>query len=210
MTPHQLVIRNLAILEQASFVAEEIDEKVMRSIDNHVAEWAKRRDGWWADADYDDHWCYFGPMTWPYDNDEKDYKAYFELGSTSEHEDEDYGHYLSALTGAVSVEFGIYFTVDESWITGLRGKGTKPKAQWQAFFAAQLSQLPVLHEAGFRQMDGGLFLPIRLVPEDLAAAYPGALDDALQPVKAALDTLFRAYPHIEGIVKAAGQHFKAP
>jgi hypothetical protein len=196
MTPQQLVICNLDVLEQASLVAEEIDEKVMRSIDNRVAEWANGREGWWADANYDEQWCNFGPKNWPRDQEEDEYKAYFELGTTSERDDDDYCHFLSALTGAVSVEFGIYFSVDAGWMTGLTGRGTRPKAAWQDFLAAQLSERQELHVAGFRQMDGGLFLPIRLAPEDLATAYPDAMDDALQPVDVALTTLIQAYPYI--------------
>jgi hypothetical protein len=208
MTLQQLVIQNLAVLEQAPVVAEEVDDKVMRAIDRRVENWASSRPEWWVDADYDKDLCHFGPESWPHDPDDR--KAYYYLGSTSEKDDEDYLYYVSALTGAVPIEFGIWFEVDAPWLTRRTGRGARPRAAWQEFLAAQLVGRQRLQSSGFRLLRGGLFLPVRLSADDLANAYPDALDDALAPLDDALIKLEETHFEIDTIVKAATSKFSPP
>jgi hypothetical protein len=217
MTLEKLIIRNLAILEQAPMIAEKIDEEVVRAVDARVGEWAGGRSEWWVEANLpqnntitDEQFCYFGPNTWPFSQEEKEYKAYYHLGTTSEKEDEDYHYYISALTAAVPIEFGIRFEVDAPWITRLVGRGARPQAAWQKFLASQLAERQLLQSVGFRLVRGTLFLPIHLASEDLATAYPDALSDAFGPLDEALVSLERGHSEIDAIVNAAAAQFPGP
>ncbi len=206
MTLHQLIINNLAILEKAPEVAAEIDDKVMRAIDTRVAKWASRQTDWWEKEDYEKNFCQFGPKNWPINQEENVYKALYCLGHTAENDDE-FQYNVSALCGAVPFEFGIWFGVDATWITRLVGRGTRPKGVWQKFLASQLLQRPSLHNAGFRLIHGDLFLPVHLLVNDLANAYPDALDDAFVPLDEALSKLEIAHSEIDAIVSAAADEF---
>lgn len=212
-TLQQLIIRNLAVLEQAPEIALEIDNNVMREIYGRVQTWTSesdRSDDWWVRVDPDKDLCKFGPRTWPRDEEQDDYKAYYELGTISEKQDAEYWYYISALTRAVPAEFGISFRVDAQWMTHLVGKGTKPSSVWQKFLATQVRGCRDLEENGFRLVGGALSLPIYLVADDLANAYPDVLSDALAPLDEVLGKLENAHPAINAIVTAAGAHFAPP
>lgn len=207
MSLHQLVIQNLAVLEQAPAVAEQADDKIMRAVWDRVAEWVSSRPEWWVDAEYDDSYWKFGPKDWPLDTASDEYKAWYRLGSTSE-SDTDYNYYVSALTGAVSpIEFGIWFEADALWLTHLTGRGAKPQAAWQKFLASQLGERLRLASGGFRMIRAGLFVPFRLAADDLANAYPDALGDALSPIDDVLGKLEEAHSDIDSILNAAATQF---
>jgi len=210
MTLQQLVIQNLAVLEQAPTVALEVEDKVMRAIYGRVADWASSRSEWWADADNDEYYCRFGPKAWPRDPEKDEYKAWYDLRSTSEKNNEDFHYLLSALTGAVPIEFGIYFHVDAPWLTRRTGRGARPRAAWREFLAAQLVASQLLQSGGFRLLRDGLFLPVRLLADDLANAYPDALGDALAPLDDALGKLEKGHSEIDAIVNAAMAKFSPP
>jgi hypothetical protein len=215
MTLEQLVIRNLAVLEQAPTIAEKIDETVMRAVDARVGEWASGRPEWWVEANLpqnktvaDEHFCYFGPKTWPFSQEENKYKAYYHLGNPKLERGEDgCWYFISALTGVVPREFGIRFEVDAPYITRLvRGA----HRAWQNFLASQLAECQHLQSVGFRLKREVLFLPIHLALEDLASAYPDALSDAFGPLDEALASLDKGHLEIDSIVNAAAAQFPGP
>ena len=43
---HQLVIRNMAVLEQAPAIVEEAEKRIFGAIDRKVEEWAVAQGGW--------------------------------------------------------------------------------------------------------------------------------------------------------------------
>ncbi len=209
MTLHQLVIRNLAVLEQAPAIAEEIDDSVLHAIEGRVRDWASARSGWWVTPDNDKEFCQFGPPGWPHDQDKDEHKAFYTFGYDPKYEDK-FEYLISGLTGAVPFEVGIWFKVDASWITHRTGKGTRPQRAWQQFLALQVAERQHLQSNGFGLADGSLFLPVHLVADDLANAYPDALSDALAPLDDALNKLAEAHPEIDAIVKAAELEFRVP
>ena len=92
----------------------------------------------------------------------------------------------------------------------LAGKGARPRKAWQVFLASQLVGHQGLESSGFRLIRGGLFLPVRLIVDDLANAYPDALGDALTPLDDALGKLEEIHSEIDAIVNAATAQFSPP
>lgn len=204
MSLHQLVIRNLIVLEQAPEIAEEVDRAVLDAIFDQIQQWVAQRPNWWTDGEYtyDNSYAFrFGAGNWPREGDEP--KAWYRLASTNN----DYTYFLSALTRAVPYEFGFWFQVDAAWITNLIGRGARPRAAWQSFLAQQLINKIALETAGFEMIEGSLFLPIHLDVEKVAEAYPETLRDALLPVAGILEKLKDVQADIDEILKAAEKQF---
>lgn len=203
MTPHQLVITNFNVLEQANRLANEIDDTVMSEIGKSVEQWASNR-GWWVAQQFKNDYldCRFSPQSWPSDPETQERKAYYQLGDTSM----DYLYYMSSLTGAVQIEYGIWLRADARFIF----REARPRATWQRFLADQIRDRRLLEASQFRLVGGDLFLPLRLSKDDLADAYPNALNQALGPLDDALGALMNAHPAIDQIVMAAAARLKPP
>ena len=200
---HQLVIRNMAVLEQAPKVVEEAEKRIFAAIDRKVEKWAEAQGGWVGVYDFLESETTFKPANWP--QAESGYLAYLELGSIP---DVEFQHNLSPLIGAVTQEFGIRFDVETRWITGLEGqKRVQPGKKWANFLQNVLDDFPALAANGFRVEGELLFHPIRLDAAALADAYPDTLDDALEPVDEALAHLAAALPEFNRLIAAAQSHF---
>ena len=202
---HQLVIRNLAILEAAPKVIEEIETVVFRAINIHIKNWyeEKRWEGKAFFYENDDTRIY--PTGWPKDED-GNYNAYYTFKATN---DDDYSHYLSALTGmALSesvhiYEFGLWFLVDVKAIIGQTNK------VWREYFTEQVKLHPELERVGFKIFSGNkcsMYHPVRVDAELLAQAYPD-VDEALAPIDTALRSLDEAHPVFDKILKNAMLRF---
>ena len=202
---HQLVIRNLAILEAAPKVVKEIQITVFTAINSRIREWYEKRN-WDGVADCcvaKEDETIFHPRVWPKDED-GNYKAWYTFEATGY---DNYAHYLSALTGiatsgdAFPYEFGLWFVVDAKAITGQANKA------WKDYLAEQVNLHPELEQAGFRIFSGNkcsLYRPVRIDSELLAQSYPDA-GDALSPVDLALQSLEDVHPIIDKILKNALQ-----
>lgn len=200
---HQLVIRNMAVLEQAPAIVEEAEKRIFGAIDRKVEEWAAAQGGWNGIYDFLERETTFKPDVWP--ESENNALAYLELGYASEI---DCQHYLSPLVGAAPQEFGLRFAVHAPWITGLEGqKRAQPGKKWASFLQSVINDFPALAANGFRIEGELLFHPIRLDPAILADAYPDTLADALEPVDEALAHLAAALPEFNRLIEAAQSHF---
>lgn len=201
---HKLVIRNLAVLEQAPKVVEDVEKRIFGAIDRKVQEWASARGEWVGIYDFLKDETSFKPEAWP--KSETGYLAYLELGYVPELDCE---HYLSPLVGAATGQaFGIRFTVHAPWITGLEGqKRAQPGKKWASFLQNAIDDYPGLATNGFRIEGEVLFHPIRLDAAILADAYPDTLDDALEPVDEALAHLAATLPDLNRLIEAAQSHF---
>lgn len=200
---HQLVIRNMAVLEQAPAIVEEAEKRIFGAIDRKVEEWAAAQGEWVGVYNFLADETTFKPGNWP--ESEIGYLAYLELGYAPEI---DCQHYLSPLVGAAPLEFGLRFAVHAPWITGLEGqKRAQPGKKWANFLQSAIDDFPALAANGFRVEGELLFHPIRLDPAILAEAYPDTLDDALEPVDEALAHLAAALPEFDRLIEAAQAHF---
>lgn len=204
---HQLVIRNLAILEAAPNVVNEIENKIFADINLRIRNWYEEK-SWEGIADFygdkDETTIY--PSGWPKDEDGS-YSAYYSFEATN---DDDYTFYLSALTGIASsknsttCEFGLWFGVNAKAITGQANK------VWREYLAEQVKLHSELERAGFkifRENRCSLYLPVRIDAELLAQSYPD-VDEALMPINQALKSLEDVHPVIDKILKNALQIFK--
>lgn len=203
---HQLVIRNMAVLEQAPAIVEEAEKRIFGAIDRKVAEWASAQEEWGGIYDFLEGETTFKPDAWP--ESEIGCLAYFELGYVPE-----IGctHNLSPLVGAAAQEFGLRFAVHAPWITGLEGqKRAQPGKKWASFLQNVVEDFPALAANDFRVEGELLFHPIRLDAATLADAYPDNLDDALEPVDEALAHLAAALPEFNRLIDTARAHFSGP
>ncbi|MDD3327083.1 MAG: hypothetical protein PHW25_08365 [Zoogloea sp.] len=200
---HQLVIRNLAVLEQAPAIVEEAEKRIFGAIDRKVEDWAEAQGGWHGTFDFLERDTFFKPEDWPETEDHS--LICLELGYAQEL---DCQHYLSPLVGAAPQEFGLRFNVHAPWITGLEGqKRAQPGKKWASFLQSVIDDFPALAANGFRIEGELLFHPIRLDAAALADAYPDTLDDALEPVDEALAHLAAALPEFNRLIEAAQSHF---
>jgi len=200
---HQLVIRNMAVLEQAPAIVEEAEKRIFGAIDRKVEEWAAAQGGWVGFYDFLADETSFKPANWP--ESEIGYLTFFELGSIPNVE---FKYNLSPLVSVVTQEFGIRFNLHAPWITGLEGqKRAQPGKKWASFLQNAIDDFPALAANGFRIEGEFLFHPIRLDPAILADAYPDTLADALEPVDEALAHLAAALPEFDRLIEAAQAHF---
>jgi len=204
---HQLVIRNLAILEAAPKVVEEIEKSIFSAINSRIKNWYEEKD-WEGIADFygDDNETCMYPSGWPKDED-SNYNAYYTFEATN---DDDYTHYLSALTGmapsgnSFPYEFGLWFAVNAKAITG------QPNKVWKEYLIEQVKLHPELEQAGFKifsENRRSLYHPVRIDAELLAQSYPD-VDEALAPLDQALKSLDDVHPIIDKILKNALLEFK--
>lgn len=203
---HQLVIRNLAILEAAPKVVEEIEKNIFVAINSRIRNWYEERK-WEGIADYygnDDKTCIY-PSGWPKDEDGS-YSAWYSFKATN---DDDYTYYLSALTGVASsgnsfpYEFGLWFIVNAKAITGQSNR------VWKDYLVEQVKLHPELGLANFKfsEKQFCLYRPVRIDAEFLAQSYPD-VDDALTPIDQALESLGEVHPTINKILKDGLLKFK--
>ena len=201
---HQLVIRNMAVLEQAPAIVEEAEKRIFGAIDRKVEEWASAQKGWDGIYDFLESETTVKPAIWP--TDEKDtWPACFSLNMLH---GEGYKYRLSGLVHADGKEFGIRFVVGALWITNTEGrKYVTANKIWKEFLKTQFDNIPTFAQNGFRVEGDELFHPIRLDPAILADAYPDTLADALEPVDEALAHLAAALPEFDRLIEAAQAHF---
>lgn len=200
--PHRLVIQHLAVLESAPAVVEEVEKRVFGAIDEKIKEWVESQGDWEGVFDYPDEETTFKPQSWEKDENES-YLAYYTLGCET---NDGYAHTLSPLLGVTPTNFGIWFSLLTSWITGMSGKGAKPGATWKKFLAEHFPKTK-LSELNFELHGESLFLPIRIDAQALAEAYPDSLDDALTPIDDALKRIEAAHPEIDALLKAAQEYY---
>lgn len=197
--PHRLVIQHLSVLESAPTIVEEVQRKMFAAIDEKIKKWAESLGDWEGVYDYLEDETTFKPNSW--EKDQEDYYAFYTIGCSEKIDD--YKYALSALIGVVPVQFGIYFVVNVRWVTRLSGRGMQ--AAWEKYLAEQFTKTN-LEELGFQLQGNRLFLPILVDTKILADGYPDSIDDALEPIDAALKKIETAHPKIDALLKAAQQY----
>ncbi|WP_153162883.1 hypothetical protein [Zoogloea sp. 1C4] len=201
---HKLVIRNMAVLEQAPPIVDEAEKRIFGAIDKKIEAWVKAQQGWDGVFDFLSDETSFRRVNWPVAEDGT-YHVYLELAFMPV---EGYIHYLSPLIGAVSQQFGFRFNVNAPWITKLENqKRAQPGKKWANFLGVHIDDFPGLRANGFRVEGEFLFHPVRLEAATLADAYPDTLGDALEPVGEALTHILAALADFDRLLAAADASF---
>ena len=200
---HRLVIEYLAALESAPLVVKEVEKKVFAEIDKIIKEWVGGQSNWEGRFDYLNEETAFKPISW--ENGEKgDYNAWYKLNHEEENGEDD-AYHLSILCGISPARFGIQFSVDTAWVTKLSGKGSRPGAAWKNYLADHFPATK-LKELGFELQGESIFYPVTIDAKILSDGYPNAIDDALEPVRSALEQLEKAHAKIDDLFQAALKH----
>ena len=194
----QLIIRNMAIVEEAPKVHGEVENYLFATINKRIEASVAKKEGWrgcyeLAPDDDDVTQTSFSPTTWP---DEGSLAGYW----LSPKEGENLS-WLSCALGVQGASLCLEFAVYKD-LGGVSKKDNKTRCQ--KFY----TNTPALHEAGFlyeedtKHIDLGfaLYLPFTLNAEALAAEFPD-IDKALAPLDEALEKLFSVHKHFDAFVK---------
>ena len=194
----RLVIGHMEIIEEAPAVVEEAQNKLFVAINERIKRRVAARAGWKG--------CYelgitsgeqgtrFAPSAWPED-DAGAYLAYYYLDQAADICD----HWLSVALGLRGDALCLHFHVERA-LSNLVAKEHKK------LFLDFYSATPSLAESGFQiDKNGEIFLPFILNASKVAEEYPD-FDEALEPLDAALETLFKAHGAFAGFMNAFLKH----
>lgn len=205
---HKLLIRNVAVLEQAHHVAEEAEKVVFSAIDRKVKAWVELQDGWEGDGYnfLDSDSIAFKPgnsENWPAATTKGVWPVCFALSFFPPASEGSIIYKLPPLVnGASKNEFGVFLCFGPDLLPWL-GDQKKRSKLWTDFLKGNIANFPALEEKGFRLEGEDLFRPIKIDPQSLAEAYPQNLNDALAPVDEALALLAEALPEFDRLIEVA-------
>jgi hypothetical protein len=194
-----LVIENIAMLEDAMALANgDLGEEVFAEIDRVIGHWADAR-GWKGKFSFwDDDETSFWATEWVRTGERgEEWIAWFQLDAVDPDEEETW---LTALLGARRVRIGFAFHVD-------LGAG---KLAWKRFAREFHQAHPEIEKSGFEYNDkyGNWFLPFKVEAKALAEAYANdALDDAMEPLRDALERAGSVFPVFAELVEAGKRKF---
>ena len=117
---HRLVIQNLDVLESAPEIAEKVQKDLFAAIDKKIKFWVEEHGGWVGVYDYLNTETTFRDSDWP-ENDEEEFLVYYTV--RTETDGDDYIYPMSSLLGVKPDPYGIWWEVDERWITCLSNNG---------------------------------------------------------------------------------------
>jgi hypothetical protein len=187
----QLVIRNMEVIEKAPEVVEATEKRLFAAMNARVEKAVKAQKSWKGCydlvTDNEDEETSFAPKSWP-ENEDESYGAYYSLTHT-----EDSGDYewLSCATGVMGAALCFAFTVDSEDVK-------EYKKALESFYAGN----SVLQKAGFSlsQSKKSSVRPFTFASDALEKECPD-FDEALAPLDAALEDLFKAHGEFDKFVK---------
>ncbi len=197
-----LIIENIAMLEEANRLLQgELSKNVFAAIDKTIQTWAKKMDWdgafeFWTEKDF-----YFGPKQWqPSSEQSEDWIGWFSIDAVNPDKEE----WLTTLLAARQGEIGFKFTVDYVLFPNVG------KRAWRAFASQQNHEHPEIEKAGFQfdPREGSWFLPWKIDAKRLAQAYvDDAIEDALGPLREALERIKDVDPTLATLVESAQHQF---
>jgi hypothetical protein len=181
-------------------LVEVIEPRVFGAINEEITDWIEkeRKERWVGKATYDDDDQELDiglrPATWrtPQGEAAELGRAYFEFTSTQEETDLSW---VTTLCGANKDEIG--FVTEFDWKAA-----SLAKKDWKALAQRHQNDTPQLSQAGFRFNDkeGVWTLPVRIDAETLAQAIEeDDIASALEPLRAALETLGKTAVHLDAL-----------
>ena len=194
-----LVIENIAMLEEAiALVNGEVSEKIFQAIDFVIKDWVKENgcDGCfnWFEAE-----TYFGALDWKIGSEaEASWIAWFVMDRRGTLDDE---FNLTSCLGVRDTQIGFRFTINYGNLAKIK------KYDWRKFTDQMNLEYPEIENIGFQyepKEDGTWFLPWRLDGKLLAECYrQDTIEDAMEPIKEALENLKVSLPLFDKIIEKA-------
>ncbi|WP_295588480.1 hypothetical protein [uncultured Lamprocystis sp.] len=200
-----LIIENIAMLEDAMRLLNgELSESVFSAIDRTIEAWAAGME-WDGCFEFwtEDSGTSFGPGQWQ-TGEQRDWIAYFSIDVIDDDDEE----WLTALLAARQSRIIFKFCFDRAQL---------PNATRRALnhFVRQINRKPEyagIERAGFRfdRAEGSWHLPWTIDAKLLAETYVNdTIEDALEPVRKALEKINDVYPLFARIVESAREQFGA-
>ncbi|MEN3976273.1 hypothetical protein [Emcibacter sp. SYSU 3D8] len=200
-----LIVRHLADIDGAAkHLYEVVEEQIGNAIGDVVKDWAKGLD-LKGEFDYPDGVLWFGPAEWQVsDAKREEWYFYWEFGPGEDDSFEQPGEgkdffWLTRLCGQGRGTLGFRLHCNYQFFQ----QGAKA---WRSFMAEQAWRF---RERGFNfeQGRGQLFLPVHVDPESLAKTFEesGQVVDALDPIVAALSTIYDARQSFDQLLSHAKQ-----
>jgi hypothetical protein len=190
-----LILNNIGMLNEASLLMTgTIDLEIFGKIKEEIEQWQEEA-GWKGAADWYADSMWIGPPAWAIDSESDSWRAYFDCDR--EKDDPSDAFDLASLCGSGSVRVGFRFIATADYFGN--------KRQWLNFCNKSLpAAASGLQKLGFTYEKGSWFLPVTLSKTELAAAYEGEeYEEALQPIRLALDQLKAAQPIFDEIIRTA-------
>jgi len=196
------------MLDDAVTIASNVDEKVLREINNFTKESVKTFKGQWF-GDYetdlgDSEFPWLSPIKWELGDDARfDGLTVFTLESHTKSDAGDIGHFTSLFPTGKCL-FGILVELDREQFQ------QKPKQkELKIFTQVQNQTYPAIEKAGFKFYSEGVwFLPLSLDDNQVVENYlSDNLVDAFVPITDALKKLQEVHPHFVSIIEDAKKAF---
>ena len=192
----QLIIRNMAIVEEAPKVLDEVEKYLFGTINKRIEARVSKNQRWTGIytlvSDEEKNETSFSPSDWPDDGSLAHYWLYCQ-------NDNDL-RWLSCALGLQGASLGFQFVVEQD-LGSVSKKDNKTRCQ--KFY----TNTQDLHKAGFLYEEDkqynlgfGLYLPFTLDAEALASEFPD-IDKSLAPLDEALEKLFSVHNHFDAFVK---------
>jgi hypothetical protein len=195
-----LIVRNILDVERAyDILWNDITPKVGKEIDNIIENWAHENDWWYSEEEFDEHVPAIAPNAWRSSNSddgEDKFVASFYADSNDVGNDDPSWSWLTQLCGQGSAPYGF------RWVCDFVELGTKKK-EWKAFLSKN-NATAALKGLGFEYQDksGTFFLPFIIDKEALAVAIKdNNIEDALEPVRAALKIIIESWVVFDGFIR---------
>jgi len=198
----RLVIKNMDIIEAASSIVESVTYELFAAINARIEERVKIQQNWKGRydlvTDQDGKDTAFIPNNWPTDEKGK-YLIYYRL--THAHGNIEY---LSHATGGQGATLVLSFTILSTKVYNMLLGVYKTK------LADFYTRSVTIQAAGFvlSEAEDEILRPFTFDPEMLAAEYSDSdsdFDEALAPLDAALDDLFKVHKEFDTFVKNLGK-----
>lgn len=199
----KLIIKNIALLEEAPKIIEEIEKKLYEAINAKFKKFLEDHDDWKGEYSYGEESgeATLAPDSWPEDENGS-YWAWYTLGP-SKTSNEDYQYDLTALFGQTPHgRFALSFGVYREGLCGMNKKA------WKDYLLKEYKERPELKLNGVQLEREVLLIPINLDAAKVEAEYPDDLDECLKPIDDALSTLTMVHPQIDQIVNKASEQMK--
>jgi hypothetical protein len=191
---YPLVIRNMEVVEEAPHVVEVIEKNLFAAINARIEKRVKAQGNWKGCydlvTDNAEEATDFAPAKWP-ETEEGKYAACFCLDCTEGTDNS----WLAHAIGYKGIALYLYFYLDHSWFE-LTLKEYKQRLS--EFYAAT----PALAEVGFHitAKNDCICRQFSFDAGKLAEEYPD-FDEALAPLDAALDDVFKAHTYFDALIK---------
>jgi hypothetical protein len=195
-----LIVRNVLDVERAyDRLNNNIQPKVGKEIDNIIESWASENDWWYSELSFDGDFPEVAPASWRIsdaESSEDKFIARFNANTNDVGAKDGSWSWLTQLCGLGSAPYGF------RWVCDFAELGTN-KSGWKKFLG-RINAPAAVKGFGFEYQDksGAFFLPFIIDKEALAKAIEeNNIEDALEPVRAALKTILDSWSVFDGFIK---------